>query len=388
MIARPGKIASGGWCGSRGLGARRYAARVSNERPRARDIGFHMGQLPPGELNAITDVPGVRVGHVSLIEGRDVRTGVTAILTHLGDPFGEKTVAAAFVLNGFGKTCGLPQLAECGTLETPILLTNTLSVPRVADAVLDWTLARHPEAQSVNPVVGECNDAYLNDIRGRHVGAEHVIQSIDDASGGPVAEGGIGAGVGMSCFGYKGGIGSASRHIERAGARYELGALVLANFGRPEELMIDGVRVGELLRGSELAPQSASPGGSAMVIVATDAPLDARQLGRIARRGALGLARTGSIAHHGSGDFVLAFSTPGRVPHWVNGPLLQSQAVVADAHPLMDVLFQGAVEAVEEAVVNALLRAETMVGREGHMREALPVDRVRELLRRAGRLSS
>jgi D-aminopeptidase len=152
--------------------------------------------------------------------------------------------------------------------------------------------------------------------------------------------------------------------------------------------MIDGVRVGELLRGSELAPQSASPGGSAMVIVATDAPLDARQLGRIARRGALGLARTGSIAHHGSGDFVLAFSTPGRVPHWVNGPLLQSQAVVADAHPLMDVLFQGAVEAVEEAVVNALLRAETMVGREGHMREALPVDRVRELLRRAGRLSS
>ncbi|HEY3061370.1 MAG TPA: P1 family peptidase [Chloroflexota bacterium] len=356
---------------------------MSDTRPRARDIGLRLGGLPPAEWNAITDVAGVRVGHVSVMAESNVRTGVTAIQTHEGDPFDEKTVAAAFVLNGFGKTCGLPQLAECGTLETPILLTNTLSVPRVADAVLDWALKRHPEAQSINPLVGECNDAYLNDIRGRHVQPEHVWEAIETASDGAVAEGAVGAGVGMSCYGYKGGIGTASRRAEHSGSAHIVGALVLANFGRPEELMIDGVRIGELLASSDTAP---ALDGSVMVIVATDAPLDARQLGRLARRGALGLARTGSVAHHGSGDFVLTFTTAGRVPHRISGPLLPPRATVADAHPLMDTLFQAAVESVEEAVINALTRAETMVGRDGHVRQGLPLERVRELLMRAGRI--
>jgi D-aminopeptidase len=359
-------------------------------RPRARELGVRLGRLPTGLLNAITDVPGVKVGHVSLIEGDDVRTGVTALLTHPGDPFSDKTAGAAFILNGFGKTCGLPQLAELGTLETPILLTNTLSVPRVADAVLDWTLARHPEAQSINPLVGECNDGYLNDIRLRAVQPEHVHAALATAFDGPLAEGAVGAGVGMSCYGFKGGIGSASRRIESAGrrgtVRVTLGALVLANFGRPEELLVDGIRVGEALQADrgQAAEQAGDRGGSAILVLGTDAPLDARQLARIARRGALGLARTGSIAHHGSGDFVLAFSTAVRVPHQVSGPLLEPTAVVADAHPLMDMLFQAAVETVEEAVVNALFAAERMVGRAHHVREALPIDNVLDLLHRAG----
>jgi D-aminopeptidase len=355
-------------------------------RPRARDVGLRLGRLPPGPLNAITDVEGVRVGHVSLVAGEDIRTGVTAILPHEGDPFDANAQAAAFVLNGFGKTCGLPQLAELGTLETPIVLTNTLSVPRVADTVLDWTLARHPDAQSANPVVGECNDGYLNDIRGRHVQREHVLEALDAASEGPVVEGAVGAGVGMSCFGHKGGIGTASRRLELPEITCDLGALVLANFGRTEELVIDGVRVGEVLSGGPPTAGLASPDGSVMVVLATDAPLDARQLGRLCRRGALGLARTGAIAHHGSGDFVLAFSTTELVPRRVVSPFLDPRPVVAEAHPLMDVLFQAAVETVEEAVVNALLRARTVVGRAGHVRQALPLEPVLDLLDRAGRL--
>ena len=355
-------------------------------RARARDLGLRLGRLPPGPLNAITDVAGTAVGHISIVAGTDVRTGVTAIRTHQADPFAEKTAAAAFVLNGFGKTCGLPQVAELGVLETPIVLTNTLSVPRAADAVLDWTLARHPDVQSVNPVVGECNDGFLNDIRGRHVSVEHVLQAIARSSGGPVDEGAVGAGVGMSCYGYKGGIGTASRAVRSGDASFVVGALVLANFGRPEELTLDGVRVGELLAGHQAPAAAPTGGGSIMVILGTDAPLDARQLGRIARRAALGLARTGAIAHHGSGDFVVAFSNTNRVPHQPPGPLLEPRSLVADAHPLMDGLFLGTVESVEEAVVNALFRAETMHGRAGHVREALPIEPVLDLLRRAGRI--
>jgi D-aminopeptidase len=355
-------------------------------RPRARDLGLRLGRLPPGPLNAITDVAGTSVGHVSIVAGADVRTGVSAIRTHQNDPFTQKTAAAAFVLNGFGKTCGLPQIAELGVLETPIVLTNTLSVPRAADALLDWTLARHPDAQSVNPLVGECNDAYLNDIRGRHVLAEHVLRAIDRSSSGPVAEGAVGAGVGMSCYGYKGGIGTASRAIGSGEVAFVVGALVLANFGRPEELTLDGVRIGELLAHNQPSAESQIGGGSVMVIVGTDAPLDARQLGRIARRAALGLARTGSIAHHGSGDFVLAFSSTNRVPHRPPGPFLEPRALLADAHRLMDGLFLASVESVEEAVINALLRSETVQGRAGHVREALPIEPVVALLRTAGRI--
>jgi D-aminopeptidase len=364
---------------------------VTTSRPRARDIGLRPGRLPPGALNGLTDVAGVRVGHASLVDGQDIRTGVTAILTHGGDPFTEKTIAAAFVLNGYGKTCGLAQLAELGVLETPIVLTNTLSVPRAADAVLDWTLAHHPDVYSVNPVVGECNDAFLNDIRGRHIRAEHVLQAIDEATSDALEEGVVGAGVGMSCFGYKGGIGSASRQVadKPSGLEFVVGGLVLANFGRREELVMDGVRVGEALSSGEPSVQrAAAGGGSVMVVLGTDAPLDARQLGRIARRGALGLARTGSIAHNGSGDFILAFTTAGCTPHQATSPLLDPRALLADAHSLMDGLFQAAVETVEEAVLNALLRAETVVGRDGHVREALPIEPVVERLRQAGRIDS
>ena len=364
---------------------------ASAARPRARELGLSPGLLTPGPLNAITDLPGVRVGHVSLVEGEAVRTGVTALFTHGGDPFLEKTAAAAFVLNGFGKMAGLAQVAELGVVETPIVLTNTLSVPTGADALIGWTLDRHAEVMSVNPVVGECNDGYLNDIRGRHVRVEHVLAALEAAGPGPVAEGSVGAGVGMTCYGYKGGIGTASRRVELADAVFVVGALVLANFGRREELRIDGVPVGRALAAADPAgdgrPEGAPPGrgGSVIVLIGTDAPLDGRQLGRVARRGGLGLARTGSTAGHGSGDFMLAFSNAEPVPHRPAGSVLTRRALAEDG-PAIDRVFAAAVESVEEAVLNALFRAETVVGRDGHRRDALPLDETRAALRRAGSL--
>jgi D-aminopeptidase len=349
--------------------------------PRARELGLRLGLLEPGALDAITDVPGVRVGQVSIVEGEHVRTGLTAILTHDRDPFQHKTPAAAFVLNGFGKTCGLPQVAELGVMETPILLTGTLAVPRVADALIDWTIARNPEVLSVNPLVGECNDGYLNDIQGRHVRAEQVFAAIEGASAGPVAEGAVGAGVGMTCYGWKGGIGTSSR---QAGG-FVVGALVLTNFGQREELRVDGVLLGRELAGIGGAEVDGS--GSVMVVVATDAPLDARQLGRVARRGALGLARTGGTAGHGSGDFILACSNAEPVPHRPAASIL-TRRVVAEDGPLISSLFQATVEAVEEAVVNSLLMAKTTRGRDGHVRHALPLEPTLEILRRHGRIAN
>jgi D-aminopeptidase len=357
-------------------------------RLRPREAGIVLGSLPPGGLNAITDVPGVAVGHVSLVEGEAIRTGVTAIRTHPGDPFREKTPAAAFVLNGFGKTCGLAQVAELGALETPIVLTGTLGVPRVADALISWTLRENPDVLSVNPLVGECNDGYLNDIQGRHIRADHVFTAIDGARGGPVAGGAVGAGVGMTCYGYKGGIGTASRSTDG----FTVGALVLANFGTREELRIDGVPVGRELPepGTHSPPSSPEDGGdildgSCMVIVGTDAPLDARQLGRIARRGGLGLARTGSVAGHGSGDFILAFSNAEIVPHRPSSTVL-TRRILAEDGPAITRLFQATVEAVEEAVIDALFRAETTRGRDGHVRYALPIEPTLDVMRRRGRL--
>ena len=351
---------------------------MAASRPRPREVGVRLGLLPPGEQNAITDVPGVRVGHVSLIEGDSVRTGVTAIFTHAADPFLEKTPAAAFVLNGFGKMAGLAQVAELGVIETPIVLTNTLSVPTAADALIGWTLDRHADVMSVNPVVGECNDGYLNDIRGRHVRVEHVLAALQRAEPGPVEGGAAGAGVGMSCYGYKGGIGTASRVVSDG---FTVGALVLANFGRREDLRVDGVPVG---RGADDAP-AVGRAGSVIVLIGTDAPLDARQLGRVARRGGLGLARTGSPSGHGSGDFILAFSSAQTVPHRPAASVLERR-VLAEDGPAIDRLFSAAVEAVEEAVIDALFRADTTVGRDGHARQALPLEPVLAALRQAGRL--
>lgn len=355
---------------------------------RARDLGIVVGRLPTGEANAITDVPGVRVGHVSLIAGEGplrpgigpVRTGVTAIWPHEGNPYLEKVPAASFVLNGFGKTVGLAQVSELGVIETPILLTNTLNVPRVADGLISYLIERNPDLSTVNPVVGECNDSYLNDIRGRHVHEEHVFQALDAAAPGAVVEGAVGAGVGMTCYGFKGGIGTASRRVQLLDATFHLGALVLSNFGARPDLRIDGIPVGREISG-DVPP--AQPAGSIMMIVGTDAPLDSRQLKRIARRAALGLARTGSSAGHGSGDFVIAFSNGNRVPHRPGSAVL-TQKVIAEDGPAISELFQATVEAIEEAILNSLFRAETVIGRDGNTREALPVDRVVEIMRRRG----
>ena len=392
---------------------------ASSPRPRAREIGLRPGRLTPGQHNGITDLPGVRVGQVSLIEGDAVRTGVTALFTHGGDPFLEKTPATPFVLNGFGKMAGLAQVAELGVVETPIVLTNTLSVPTGADALIGWTLDRHADVMSVNPVVGECNDGFLNDIRGRHVRVEHVRAALEAAADGPLAEGTVGAGVGMSCYGFKGGIGTASRRVVLSDAAFVVGALVLANFGRREELRIDGVPLGQALAdwsplplgedarravegsssgpGEEPSPWPCPPGleaapegrgdrsGSVIVLIGTDAPLDGRQLGRVARRGGLGLARTGSTGGHGSGDFILAFSNAEPIPYRPRTSVL-TRGTLAEDGPAIDLVFAATVEAVEEAVLNALFRAETLVGREGHRRDALPLEETLAALRRAGRL--
>jgi D-aminopeptidase len=329
-----------------------------------------------GPKNSLTDVPGVRVGHVTLIAGEGpaaVRTGVTAIVP---DPavFARKLAAGVHVINGFGKMTGLAQVAELGRLETPIALTNTLSVWPVADAVVSYVLARHPDARSVNPVVGECNDGYLNDIRGRHVRSEHALAALVGASDAPVAEGAVGAGTGMVCYGWKGGIGSASRTwaAEPLGGRsVTLGALVLANFGRRQELRVGGCPVGRLLPAEPPPPPPAvGDGGSVVVVLATDAPLTSRQLARVARRAAAGLARTGSVYAHGSGDFALAFSTAAAYP-----PFL------ADEGELLNPFFAAAADAVEEAVLRALFAAETMVGRDGHRVLALPRAQVQRLCR-------
>ncbi|MFN8540154.1 MAG: P1 family peptidase [Thermomicrobiales bacterium] len=361
-------------------------------RPRARDLGIVLGVLPPGPHNAITDVEGVRVGHTTLWRGDGplvrgvgpVRTGVTAILPHGDNLFLEKVPAAAAVFNGFGKTTGLVQVDELGELETPILLTNTLSVGQVSDALVGWMVEQHPAigvtTSSVNPVVAECNDGYLNDLGGRHVGEADVRAAIAEARGGPVAEGNLGGGTGMVCYGWAGGIGTASRRLAADRGGWTVGALVLANFGRPQDLLIAGVPVGR-----ELAKQAAQERehGSIIVVIATDAPVDARQLGRIARRGPLGLALTGSHGGHGSGDVVIAFSTANRIPHYATA--LVRQATLVDEHgPAIDGLFAATVEATEEAVINALCAARTIVGRDDHRREALPTAEVVEILRQRG----
>jgi D-aminopeptidase len=371
-------------------------------RPRAREAGIAIGRLPTGARNAITDVPGVRVGQTTVSSGDGAlrpgsgpaRTGVTVILPHGGNLFREKVPGAIHVINGFGKCMGIEQLQELGTIEGPIALTSTLCVGRVADALVTHAIREHPEiginTSTVNPLVGECSDAFLNDIQGRHVHEEHVLAAIASASNGPVEEGAFGAGTGMVCFGWKGGIGTSSRVVAIADHVWTVGVLVLANFGLPDQLVIDGVPVGRLLSDASPAPER----GSIMMIVATDAPLLDRGLARIARRTAFGLARTGSMCGHGSGDVAIAFSTSERVriPKEAPAPTIAVEIVaegpVRGAQRVIDALFDATIEATEEAILNALFRGETMTGRDGHVVEGLPLDRVLPLLGRAGRLKT
>ena len=339
---------------------------------RARELGLTCGTLPPGPRNLISDVAGVRVGHATL-NGGELRTGVTAVLPHAGDVFRDKAVATAVVLNGFGKSVGLVQVNELGTLETPILLTNTFAVGVCAQALIRRAIAANPaigrQTSTINPVVLECNDGYLNDIQALAVTEAHANAAIETAAE-TFAVGGIGAGTGMSCFGLKGGIGSASRQVGLDGAAYHLGVLVLANFGRTGDLRLpDGRRVG--------ADGVHSPeAGSCIIVMATDVPLDHRQLGRVARRAGVGLAWCGAFWGNGSGDIALAFTTANRVPHAAERDLLE-QRVLAEGR--IDLLFQAAAEATQEAVLDALAAAETMVGRDGHRRVGL-----REVLTRRG----
>lgn len=345
-------------------------------RPRIRELGIEPGIFPPGPANAITDVEGVRVGHRTLIRGESVRTGVTAIVPHGGNVFQSKAPAAVYVGNGFGKAAGFLQIQELGNLETPIVLTSTLSVGTAIEAVVAWTLEQpgNEEVRSVNAVVGETNDGFLNDIRGRHVTGEDVRAAIAAARSGPVEEGSVGAGTGTMALGWKGGIGTSSRVLPQSLGGYTVGALVQTNYGGV--LTIDGVPVGERLGRYDFRDQvkSNQGDGSCMIVLATNAPLSSRNLERLAKRAVLGLARTGSYMSNGSGDFVIAFSTRNLVPYESKERTLAVEEVVNDA---MSPLFLAAVEAVEEAVYNSLLKATTITGYQGHTGEAIPVERVK-----------
>jgi len=367
-------------------------------RPRLRDTGLRVGQLPPGPHNAITDVGDVRVGHTTLISGQGplrpgqgpVRTGVTVVLPHGGDPYRRKVRAAVHTINGFGKVRGFEEVREVGVVESPIALTNTLNVGLVADALVQYAVRCNPDigvgTSTVNVLVGETNDGHLNDIQGRHVRADHVWSAIESALPGRVAEGAVGAGTGTTCYGWKGGIGTASRVVPPDVGGYTVGTLVQSNFGRPPDLLVCGLPLGQQLRPPPAARDQTGPtpsgdAGSVMVVLATDAPLTARQLRRLCVRAAAGLARTGSYYGHGSGDFVVAFSTAWQVD-LAPSNLTTTRTVLADEGRAMYWLFPAVVESVEEAVLNSLFRAETVVGRDGHVRHALPVEQVVSLVRR------
>lgn len=358
---------------------------LNAQKSRPRELGIKIGVLPTGKLNAITDVTGVKVGQVTIIQGDTVRTGVTVILPDSGNLFQHKIPAAIYVGNGFGKLAGSTQVEELGNLETPIILTNTLSVPIAADALIDYTLSQNGNEQvrSVNPLVGETNDGGLNDIRGRHVRKEQVLQAIANASDEKVAEGNVGAGTGTRCFGFKGGIGTASRKLPKNLGGFTVGVLVQTNFGGV--LQIDGVPVGvELGTYSFKSQIDQSADGSCMIIVATDAPLDVRNLKRLAKRAILGLGKTGGIASNGSGDYVIAFSTAKnlRVPYQMDEPLLQQEVLHNDA---VSPLFLAVIEATEEAIINSLFAAKTTKAN-GVIAEELPVDKVLEIMKKYNRI--
>jgi len=353
----------------------------SYSQSRPRDLGITIGILPVGENNAITDVPGVQVGHFTKIEGDNIRTGVTAILPHSGNLFQQKVPAAIYVGNGFGKLAGVTQVQELGTIETPIILTNTLSVAAGIEGVVRYSLTQkgNENDQSVNAVVGETNDGYLNDIRGMHISAEEVIQTIKSAKSGKVIEGNVGAGTGTVCFGWKGGIGTASRKLPESLGGYTIGVLVQTNFGG--NLQIDGVAVGEEMGRYPFRDAMEKSDGSCMIIVATDAPVLERNLERMAKRAIMGLAKTGGIASNGSGDYVIAFSTAEglRIPYGMKAQSLEKAEFIQNDD--MTSLFMSVIEATEEAIINSLFAAETMEGNEGHRVEKLPIDQVMNLMK-------
>lgn len=373
-----------------------WAAEPTDTRQRARDLGITVGQYVTGPLNTITDVAGVKVGHTTLISGEGalkpgvgpVRTGVTVIVPR-DDVWHKKVPAGAFVLNGTGEMTGLSWVAESGFLEYPIALTNTLNVPRVANGVMSWMIRQYPaigiDDDTLTPVVAECDDGRLNDIQGRHVSEQDVMRALDRASSGPVAEGTVGAGTGMVSYGFKGGIGTSSRKLPEREGGYTVGVLVNANHGRRPELVISGAPIGKLYDPPTQMSEALVPGqseGSIIIVVATDAPLDSRQLTRLAKRAALGLARTGSTARHGSGDFILAFSTANVIPHYPQ-EATYTLTHLADTH--LNPLITATVEATEEAILNALTMATTVVGRDGHRIDAIDLARLRTLLAQSTR---
>jgi D-aminopeptidase len=364
------------------------------QRPRARDLGITVGIFPTGALNAITDVPGVRVGQSTVWKGDDVRTGVTAILPHAGNIFQEKVPGAVVVGNGFGKLLGVTQVRELGEIETPILLTCTLCVWKAADYMVEWLLEQEgmERVGSINPVVGETNDGGLNDIRARPIRPEDVRQALEGASDGPVQEGAVGAGTGTRAFGWKGGIGTSSRVLPSELGGYTVGVLVQSNFGGI--LTIAGAPVGQALRqyafqqyveSREAPPETSgipdAEGGSIMMVVATDAPLDSRNLARVARRALMGLARTGSSGSNGSGDYVLAFSV---APEVRRGPEEGPRTILDLPNDEMPGIFQATIEATEEAIYNSLFKAVTVTGFRGRTAEALPIPETLEVLKKYG----
>jgi len=353
---------------------------------RTRDYGIEIGILKTGKLNAITDVGGVTVGHITIIEGDSVRTGVTAIIPHQGNVFQNKVPAAIYIGNGFGKLAGYSQVKELGNIETPIILTNTLSVATATDALITYTLEQpvNKEVRSVNSVVGETNDGWLNDIRGRHVEQEHVLNAIQNAESGLVTEGNVGAGTGTICFGYKGGIGTSSRVIPKSLGGYIVGVLVQTNFGGVLE--INGVPIAKELNEYPYRDKILNDAdGSCMIVVITNAPLGSRNLERLAKRAIMGLAKTGGIASNGSGDYVIAISTAKEnlIPN-------SSESVFNEIKELrnseISPLFLATIEATEEAILNSLFAAETMIGRDGHIIESLPIDKVIEIMKKYNKI--
>jgi D-aminopeptidase len=361
-------------------------------KPRLRDLGITIGTMPVGTHNAITDVPGVSVGHCTVVEGDAVRTGVTAVLPLEGSAFSQMPPAAIEILNGAGEITGRSQVDEYGILESPVMITNTLSVGTVHRGVIEWMRQQEPSIGSIHfsiPVVAETYDGFLNDIGGQHVTQEHVFQALDSASDGPVQEGCVGGGTGMTLFGFKGGIGTSSRQVEVDGKTYTVGVLVQGNFGVRDLLLVDGVPVGREI--SDLRPERGgvepepARDGSIIVVIATDAPFSDRQLRRLCKRGMLGLGQVGATATHGSGDLLIAFSNHPdcRVDRF------STEAVLTAPHindRRIDTFFQATVEATAESVLNAMCAAETTTGRDGNTVHALPHDRLQEAMRKFGRL--